>query len=282
MLSYPLLLHLMLAFAVGSSWVTIVTIIAERVGTTVGGVLGGLPSTSAFTFFFIGVNQSPEAASQATTVFPLAFGFTCVFLLLYALFARKGFREALSLSLLAWFAFTLLTAVSGLADFTLALVGGIAISLAVYFAFRVLSLRNLAGAKIHYTPLQLVERSILAGALVFVSVLLSQVGGPILGGISSAFPAVFTSTLYIVNRSRGSDFSRAITKPLMLSGSLTIFPYSVAVRLLYPVLGIWLGTLISYGVVVPLAVLSYYIIARDGQKMKSAAAKIDSCSKKLV
>jgi hypothetical protein len=88
-------------------------------------------------------------------------------------------------------------------------------------------------------------------------VLLSQIGGPILGGIAAAFPAVFTSTLIILNSSRGLEFSRAMTKPLAFSGILTIIPFCVAVRYLYPAIGIWFGTLFCYLLVVPLMVLSY-------------------------
>ena len=83
-----------------------------------------------------------------------------------------------------------------------------------------------------------------------------------LGGIAAAFPAVFTSTLVILNRSRGTEFSRSVTKPLVLSGILTIIPFCVAVRYLYPSFGIWLGTVVSYALVIPLAVLSYYIAKR--------------------
>ena len=70
MIDSSVLLHLLLAFVVGSLWVTAITVISEKKGSAVGGILGGLPSTSAFSFFFIGINQSSAAAVQATTVFP--------------------------------------------------------------------------------------------------------------------------------------------------------------------------------------------------------------------
>ncbi|MDD3791681.1 MAG: hypothetical protein PHY74_00960 [Candidatus Bathyarchaeota archaeon] len=38
------------------------TVMAEKKGTTFGGVLGGFPSTAAFSFLFIGLNQSSEIA----------------------------------------------------------------------------------------------------------------------------------------------------------------------------------------------------------------------------
>ena len=263
MVSDSFFLHLFLAFAVGSLWVSIITIVAEKKGSVLGGILGGLPSTSAFSFFFIGINQSSATAVQATTVFPLAFGITSAYLFFFAFFAQKGFSRGISVSLFIWFAFSSLIVASGLRDFGLSLVGGAAISVLTYYSFtKKLKLQNLKGEMRVYKIREVVLRGVGAGSLVLISVLLSQIGGPVLGGIAAAFPAVFTSTLIILNKSRGTEFSRAVTKPLVLSGILTIIPFSVAVRYLYPSLGIWLGTLVSYALVVPLAILSYCMAQR--------------------
>jgi uncharacterized membrane protein (GlpM family) len=260
MIEYSALLHLVLAFAVGSLWVTVITIIAEKKGSVVGGILGGLPSTSAFSFFFIGINQSSSAAVQATTVFPLVFGVTSAYLFFFAFFAQKGFSRGISVSLIIWFAISGLIVLSGLRDFALSLVGGAVISVLTYYSFtKKLKLKNLTGEERLYKIREIVLRGVGAGFLVLISVFLSQIGGPILGGIAAAFPAVFTSTLIILNKSKGTEFSRAVTKPLVMSGILTIIPFSVAVRYLYPSFGVWLGTLFSYALVVPLAVLSYYV-----------------------
>lgn len=258
MLQY--LCTLFLAFAVGSLWVSIITVIAEKRGSVLGGILGGLSSTSAFSFFFIGINQSSNAAVQATTVFPLAFGVTSAYLFFYAFFAQKGFIRGITVSLLIWFSASALIVFSGLSDFAFALIGGTVISVLTYFFFKKLKLQNLKGEKKVYKFYEIILRGVGAGSLVLFSVFLSQFGGPVLGGIAAAFPAVFTSTLVILNRSRGTEFSRSMTKPLVLSGILTIIPFSVAVRYLFPSLGIWLGTLVSYLLVVPLAILSYYAV----------------------
>jgi uncharacterized membrane protein (GlpM family) len=264
MINSPLVVHLAAAFVVGSLCVVIITIVAERRGSLLGGVLGGLPSTSAFSFLFVGVNQSSAEAVQATTLFPLAFAITSAYLFFFALFARKGFDRGIILSLLIWFGVSAVIVASRVSDFVFSLAGGAVISALTYLAFtKTLKLPNLTGGRKLYRTHKIVFRGIGAGALVGMSVFLSQIGGPIIGGVAAAFPAVFTSTLIILNRSRGTEFSRAITKPLVLSGILTIIPYSVAVRFLYPSLGVWLGTLFSYALVVPLAALSYFGLKRS-------------------
>jgi len=250
--------HLVLAFAVGSLWVTIITVIAEKRGSMVGGVLGGLPSTSAFSFFFIALNQSTAVAVEATTVFPLAFGITIAFLLLYAFFTQRGFGKGLTVSLFVWFALSAIIVMLGVRNFVISLVAGISISILTYFGFtRTLRLQNLEGEPKLYRIRDVLLRGIGAGSLVLLSVLVSQFGGPVLGGIAAAFPAVFISTLIILNNSRGTEFSRAMTKPLAICGILTIIPYCVAVHFLYTATGVWFGTLTSYFIVVPLAFLSY-------------------------
>ena len=262
MIGYWVLVHLLLAFAVGSLWVTLITIVAEKRGSVLGGILGGLPSTSAFSFFFIGINQSSNAAVEATTIFPLAFGITSAYLFFYAFFAKKGFARGIVLSLLIWFAVSGLIVASNISDFGFSLAAGLVVSVLTYYFFNKLKLQNLQGKEKLYKIHEVILRGVGAGSLVLLSVLLSQIGGPVIGGIAAAFPAVFTSTLIILHKSRGTEFSRSMTKPLVLSGIFTIIPFSVAVRFLYPVFGVWVGTFLSYGLVVPLAIFSYYLAER--------------------
>ncbi len=259
MLDLLLLIRLFLAFAVGSIWVASITIITERKGTAYG-ILGGIPSTAAFSLLFIAINQSPAAAVEATVVLPLAFSISNAFLLLYAFTARKGFARGISVSLLVWFAVSALLVASGLSNYAFSLGVGAAISVLTFVMFRKLKLASFGGNGKLYGKGEVALRGAVAGTLVAAAVLLSQIGGPILGGVAAAFPAVYTSTIIILHRSRGTEFSRSITKPLVYSGILTVIPYSVAVHYLYPAAGVWLGTLFSYLLVVPLAALSYYAV----------------------
>jgi hypothetical protein len=195
--------------------------------------------------------------------FPLAFGVTSAYLFFYASFAAKGFSRGIAFSLLIWFAVSGLIAASGPKNFALYLTAGSVISVLTYYGFaKKLKLQSLKGQEQHYRLWEIIFRGVGAGALVMISVLLSQIGGPVLGGIAAAFPAVFTSTLIILNKSRGTEFSSAVAKPLVLSGFLTIIPFCVAVRYLYPTVGVLLGTLVGYILVIPLAVLSHYTAQR--------------------
>src|SRR5579872_2746526 len=96
----PLEINLIGAFVIGGLWITITTIIAEKFGSTIGGVIVGLPSTSVVAFLFIGLDQSPAAASQATTLFPIGYAFTAIFLAAFVLFSKKrGFALSVAAAL---------------------------------------------------------------------------------------------------------------------------------------------------------------------------------------
>jgi hypothetical protein len=237
-------LFMLLSFGVGSVWITLTTVLAEKFGSKIGGFIGGLPSTAAVSLFFIGLTQSPKAAVQAATVFPLSYAFTGLFLVLYALLWRLGFLSALLLSLSAWLGLSSCVVIFHLENFPLS-VGAYVLffALAVYVLEFRMKLLSTGGEKLRYSSGQVLGRAVFGGLLVAFAVFMSRIGGPVLGGVFSAFPAVFISVLVISYRTRGLQFSRAMTKPLLVTGMVTIFLYAAAVKFLYPDFGLWLGTL---------------------------------------
>ena len=254
-------LHLVLAFVVGSIWVTLTTIAAERFGSKVGGFIGGLPSTAVVSFFFIGLSQTPVVASQATTVFPLAYGITGLFLVLYATFANKGFWIALLGALTVWLVLTALIVLFDVKNYAFSLITyGLILLLSLYVLERELKLTSVPKANIHLSPWQILWRGAFAGWMIAFVVFISKHGGPIFGGIFSAFPAVFISTLIISYQSRGIQFSQAITKPLLVTGMITIVIYSIGVRYFYPAAGLIFGSLLAYAVAMASAYFTGVII----------------------
>jgi hypothetical protein len=115
----------------------------------------------------------------------------------------------------------------------------------------------------NYSPLQILGRAFFSGMIIAFAVFMSKVGGPIFGGIFSAFPAVFISILIISYKSRGMDFSRAMTKPLMTTGMLAVVVYGAAVRYLYPSFGLITGTLGAYVLSLGGAYISYVIFQKN-------------------
>jgi uncharacterized membrane protein (GlpM family) len=256
-----LILHLTLAFLVGGAWVSFATLIAERYGSALGGLLGGLPAISIVSFLFIGINQGPETASQATIVFPVALSFTMSFLVVYALLADRRFRVAFLAALLVWASFSAVTAILNLRNLFFSV--GVFLSVTSFYFYILkmkMKLPHVGGAEIAHSYRQVAFRAIVGGSIIALAVLSSQLAGPELGGIASSFPAIFSLTLFFTYRTRGMGLSRALTKPLLVSAGLTAFPYSLLVGYFYPVLGVGIGSIVGLSCIVPLAALAHFLI----------------------
>jgi len=244
-----------LAALTGGSWISFATAIASRRGTRLGGTIGGLPSISAFSFLFIGLDQSPQAAADATRSFPLALSFTILFFIMYAYAVRKGPGFALSTSILVWLGLSVPAAAYNFKDSSLAIVVLAVVSTLAILLFRKMKLAPIRGGGARPAKREILRRGLSGGAVVGTVVLLSQELGPIWSGIFAAFPAVFSLTLLFTYRTQGEEFSRAIVKPLMTAALATALPYSIIAGLVFPLFGALVGTGLALLCVAPIAYL---------------------------
>ena len=258
--------RLLLTFVAMGIWVSVIALATERWGGKLGGFLVGIPSTSAFSLFFIGLYVSPSAAVNATDAFPVFMSLTGVFLLCFGLTARKNFRAGLATSMLVWFALSFLVVVIDLNDFILSLAISAAVSVTIYVGFRirrnpVMKPRNRTGL----SKSILLLRFMFGGGVVSIAVLMGQMGIPILSGMFAAFPALTISTLIAIQMdggTKGTEMARGLTMPMMVSIMLMCIPYSIAVHYLYPSLGLILGTAIAFALAAAIG-LPYYFLAED-------------------
>lgn len=260
-------LHLVFAFASGWLVVAAVTTVADAKGTGRAGFLGGVPSTGAVSLLFIGWSQSQSAAVQATAVFPLAFSVTFAFLLFYSIPGRAAFGPRMAAAILLWFVLAAVVALSGFDSFPSTAVVAVLVSSGVFLAHRRLRIGDVRPARAGFDLERTVWRGALGGCVVTAVVVLSEAAGPLVGGAFAAAPAVWTSSLYVTSRAHGVQFSRSLTNSFMVTGILTVIPYGVAARLLFPVVGIWWGTLLSYVAMSPAAWLAWRLTRRRGEAL---------------
>jgi uncharacterized membrane protein (GlpM family) len=240
---------LILAFAVRSTMVTLATVAAERLGSKIGGLIGGLPIAVSISLFFIGYVETPQLASEATSAIPLTMGLNGLFLVVYVALAKWGAWMGMMGALLLWFSLASLVILMNLNSFIFSLLMFI---FSLVGSYRILETRFYlpSTGKIHirYTPLQILSRALFSGAMVSCAVYLSKTGGPIWGGIMVPFPTVYISTLIIMAKSKGVEFSRRMTKLLLVSGMTNVVAYSVAVRYFYLFFSLALGTVLALGI----------------------------------
>jgi hypothetical protein len=254
-------LQLLLTFAAGSAWIYMTVYFSSNFGSRTGGFIGGLPSTALLSFFFIGYTQSPELASEATTVFPLAMGVTGLFLVFFTWAARWGFFRGLITGLLAWFILSFVIAMIHPENFYLNILFYIFImALSLFILEKKLKVRALEGRKTDHASNHMLLRSLFGGLIITLTVLIAKIGGPFLGGIFAGFPAMFIATLTVTNRVHGADFARALTKPLLVTFMITIALYALSVRYFYLSAGLYHGTLLAILVAAVSAYLTFRFI----------------------
>ena len=257
-------LKLVLSFIIGGAWITLATVLAEKFGTKLGGIIAGLPSMTAVALFFIAWTQTPLIASQTTTIMPIAMGVNALFVLVYSLLARYGFWLSLTTALGLWFALSLGLVLLKFDNFALSLVGFVTLLVFSFFILEKKSGIISEGKKdVHYTGRQLISRGIFSGTMVALAVLLGKAGGPLWGGIFSIFPAVYISIIFITHLAHGKSFSLATVKVVMLSGLINVGIYVVTARYTYLHLGLLWGTFFPYlASLASTCFLYYYVIKK--------------------
>ena len=239
------------------------SVAAERLGSKVGGVIGGLPSTAVVAFGFIGWTQGAQQVYDATTAFPLAFAVNAFYLVAYAALSPRGLWAGIGAALLTW--------LSGEA-----LILWLDIQKHLGFDGRLDRGpgRRLPGAgarargALSRTDQDPVHGRADAGAGGLCrghrrAGRTGEPGGrPHLGQHLAAFPALYTSTLILVSRSAGVAFSRSLTTPLMVSSVVNVTVFVLALR--FVVLHLPLGGALAaaYGVSMVSAYGTYWFIKR--------------------
>jgi hypothetical protein len=177
---------------------------------------------------------------------PLAQGLNGLFVLTFMLLIRRGLWSALLGSLLVWFIEATFLYRLDIQSFLISLMGWLLLLFFCYFVLeKWMKISSRGKLEVSYPPSQLIWRALFGGAVIALAVFMGRLGGSLLGGIFSSFPAMFLSTLIITYNTGGSDYSRSVGKSLVISGLINVPLYEILVRFLYPNVGLGLGTLIA-------------------------------------
>ncbi|MBN1332071.1 DUF3147 family protein [Candidatus Dojkabacteria bacterium] len=261
------ILKLLLSLFVGSTWVTISTLIAERLSGKLGGLIAGLPSTAVISLLFIGLTQDIDASAKATTIVPLSSGLYSFFFLAYLVLSKRGFKVGLTGALLIWFAFALLAYILHLENFSISVITWfILVTSSLFIVIRFIKIDDMASVDTKKTT-SILFKAVLSGIVIGSIVLVSKLAGPVWGGIFATFPALTISTLLIAVRSSSVEFTRLIAKNILISTTTTIGLYAIIVRYFYPEFGLVIGTIMSYLLMLIISVPLYYLVFEKLKKL---------------
>jgi len=189
---------------------------------------------------------------------------TGIFLLVFAVMVSRGLSVAIFSGLLCWFTGGFIISIISPENYLM----NISIYILILPVLYIILKKNtgkkpVSGNNLPSSLKFLFIRSVFGGLIITTAVLLSKVFGPVFGGIFSAFPAMFISTLIIAYKTYGKDFSKRMTRPLLVTGMTTIVVYSIGVRFFYPNFGLIFGTILSLLISSLSAILTLILIRRN-------------------
>jgi len=257
---------LMLSFMAGAAFSALTLYAAQRCGPKLGGVIAGLPSTTAVGLFFIGYVESPDAASVASSIVPAAVGGTLVFVMSYVKLCRgRDHLRSLLASCAIWFVIALPLTLLKMENIILSTVIFLAAWVVAYAYLKSFGREAGTGGKIAQSTREIASRSIFSGLVVASAVYASSVLGPLWGGTFAAFPAMFFSLFLVLGRSYGCEYTVSIARNTPL-GLLAVAPYAWGVHFFYPAYGIIAGTLLAYLAAFTAAGLAYSLANKASRK----------------
>lgn len=177
---------------------------------------------------------------------PISQGLNGIVVIVYLLFVRRGLVSGLLGALFVWFSLATILVATGIQSiWTSVACWGLLVLVCYLVVEKCMHISSKGKVKVHYTTSQIALRALFGGAVIAFAVLMGKLGGPIYGGIFATFPAMFLSTLVITYRTGGVEFSRAVGKALLVSGTVNVALYAIVVRYSYALFGLVIGTAIA-------------------------------------
>ncbi|WP_405296170.1 hypothetical protein [Algibacter sp. Ld11] len=231
-----------IAFVIGLS------LLAENVSPKVAGVLSGYPTGSAITLFFFGLEVSPEFAAKSAVYNMIGLTAALSFVYIYYI-ASKYFSKfnILLSSLTALFGYFIVVSLLHLVEIN----KYIAIFIPIAFSFLFIHLfKNIENiniqkkAKLNYKILFV--RAFFAALIILLITSVPKFVGPTWAGLFSAFPTTLFPLMLIIHFTYSKEHVHTVIKNVPV-GMFSLIIYSLVISIVYPLFGIYYGTLISFG-----------------------------------
>ncbi|MBT3304940.1 MAG: hypothetical protein HN377_00495 [Alphaproteobacteria bacterium] len=226
------------------------SLLAERVGPRIAGVLSGAPLGVVMVFFFLGleVGTAPILASIPHAIGGLTG--TLVFVFVYYRSSLIPFRFGIVISpvvsVLAFFGVSwLLSRVPFTQGTALVLTGATALLFGMVFRARIDNLR--ISWRVRMTPWVIAFRVGLSTFFVVSAISLAKILGPTWTGLLIGFPMTLLPLLIIVHLTYSKEHAHALIRNFPI-GVVGLITYLLSVPFTFPAFGVTGGTLASLGV----------------------------------
>ncbi|MDD5339951.1 MAG: hypothetical protein PHV13_01740 [Candidatus ainarchaeum sp.] len=249
------------------------SLITERAGPKLAGLISGLPIGTAIIFFFIGLQDGAAFASDAV-IYNLAGLAAMQFMLFVYYRASMAFGKSLLapavLSVIGYLLAVLLLQAFALDRLEAVLVALLSIFLFTYL-FREIRDSGI-GEQVRVRPAVLLGRAVIAAAIILAVTGTAALVGPKWSGLFSAFPTNVFPLILIIHHAYGVKPVHTIIRnfPTGLAATLA---YSLTVSLAYQPYGVYWGTVTAYAAAFLVCVLIYLL-----QKRKDSSPNLPADS----
>ncbi|OGB63234.1 MAG: hypothetical protein A2Y94_07570, partial [Caldithrix sp. RBG_13_44_9] len=105
------LTRVLLSFLIAGSWIAIATLLTERLGSKLGGLITNLPSNILISLIFIALTQGTQFVSQVVPGIPIGMLIDTFFLLVFIILLKYSLLLSIVGSLLTWFTLAIIAAI---------------------------------------------------------------------------------------------------------------------------------------------------------------------------
>jgi uncharacterized membrane protein (GlpM family) len=256
----PFIIKVLFSLILGIIWVVVSTHIAENISGRIGGLIVGLPSTAVISIMFVGLTQGLEPALTAAKIVPFSSGLYCFYFLSFLYLSKRSFKVGFISSLLVWFLFAILSSLYSPNSLITSIVIWIfMVTASITWAVKKLPIKQSLIPKKKISS-SLGIKALLTGGVISSIVIISKLAGAKWGGIFATFPAMTISTMLLSVKAGGTEYTRLIAKNVLISTTTTISLFAIFCYLLYPLVGIVLGTVLSYVALLVISIPLYNLV----------------------
>jgi len=243
------------------------SIITERVSPRIAGLISGLPTGSAITLFFIGLENGTEFASHTALYNMVGIiamqGMLFVYYKSSARFKKNSLLLSAVASVAGYIAIIFLLQFLVLDKFTAVLLPLASIPVFIYLFRKIEDSKIKDRVKLRADVL--LGRSIAAGSIILAVTETASAVGSKLAGLFTAFPTTVFPLILIVHHTYDAKHVHTIIKNLPV-GLASLVAYSLTVSIAYPSIGIYYGTVAAFAAAF-VAYGAIYLLYKQKQRL---------------
>ncbi len=264
------------------------TVVVERFGGTLGGVLSTIPSTIVPAAIGIyGRSADVDEFRRAMAFIPIGMLLNAGYLVLWRVIPARLGRQMIQrsptrllvsttlLALGAWCVVALSVVATNNAlqptlDNTL-LTGLIAFAAGIALGFAANRVAHPAPKGTHrVSTIVLAMRGASAVIVIIVALTLSRAGWPVASGMAAVFPVIFTTIMIATWLAQGAHVPTGAVGPMTL-GTLSVSAYALLAAWLFPVMPLWIAAIVAWIISVGAVSVPAYLYLR-ARRFRSAHA----------